>query len=143
MGLYIAELERENRRLKEAIGESEERARELTDAKHEIRRRASRAGCALCGGTLLPVAVFAGHDISSPLPLSISTIRFGNPSGGFTHSAPIHSRACASCGYIHNFIDMPSADHAGLVTSDDDDEMPSKQRPDPGDDGHDGPETGQ
>jgi hypothetical protein len=109
LAMQLAELERENERLRDALEHSEARARELADAKHEQRRAASRDGCSLCGGTLLPVAVFAGHDIRSPLPLSISTIRFGRPTGGFTHSAPVRSLVCASCGYIHNFIDMAAA----------------------------------
>lgn len=62
--------------------------------------------CTVCGGALLPVAVFAGRNDRSPLPLRMSTIRFVNPAGGFTHSAPILAKACSSCGFIHHFIDM-------------------------------------
>ncbi len=70
----------------------------------------------MCGGSLLPVAVFAGrHD--APVPLQVSTARFGDPGGGFTRSAPIKALACASCGFIHNFIDIEKADPA-LVSTD-------------------------
>jgi len=60
----------------------------------------------LPGWAALPVAVVAGHDVRNPLPLKMSTMRFISPEGGFTASAPIRSYACASCGFIHNFIDM-------------------------------------
>ena len=44
--------------------------------------------------------------LAQPLPLSMSTLRFTSPAGGFTHAAPVHSLACSSCGFIHNFIDI-------------------------------------
>ncbi len=66
--------------------------------------------CTVCGGALLPVAVFAGRNDRSPLPLRMSTMRFVNPAGGFTHSAPILAKACSSCGFIHHFIDMREQD---------------------------------
>ena len=105
MAMQIAELERDNIRLREALGHAEDRARDVQDERHEQRRSAHKA-CVMCGGTLLPVAIFAGHDTRQPLPLSMSTLRFTSPAGGFTHAAPVHSLACSSCGFIHNFIDV-------------------------------------
>ena len=118
--LELDHLQRENQKLKDQLDEANERFRQLAQTRHEQRRvEAARRGCALCGGSLLPVAMFAGHDIGAPLPLSLSTMRFGNPRGGFTHAAAVHSMACASCGFIHNFIDIARAE-AGVraVTAD-------------------------
>jgi len=105
MAMQIAELERDNARLREALGQAEDRARNVQDERHEQRRSAHKA-CVMCRGTLLPVAIFAGHDTRQPLPLSMSTLRFTSPTGGFTHAAPVHSLACSSCGFIHNFIEI-------------------------------------
>lgn len=105
MVLQLAELERDNARLRDALDAAEGRAREVHEQRHERRRTAQKA-CVMCGGTLLPVAIFAGHDTRQPLPLSMSTLRFTSPDGGFTHAAPVHSLACSSCGFIHNFIDI-------------------------------------
>jgi len=109
LALEIAELERENHRLREQLEDAERKYTDAVEEGHQTRARGSRHNCVMCGGSLLPVAVFAGHDIRAPLPLSMSTLRFGSPQGGFTHAAPIRSLACASCGYIHNFIDMTAA----------------------------------
>lgn len=109
MALELAELERENQQLREALVDAERRYSEAREEGHQTRARGSRHNCVLCGGSLLPVAIFAGHDIAAPLPLNMSTLRFGSPNGGFTHAAPVRSLACASCGYIHNFIDMNAA----------------------------------
>ena len=106
MALQIRELERENLRLREALDGAEQRARDVSDAKHEERRSGAHRSCIMCGGNLLPVAIFAGHDTRAPLPLSMSTLRFSSSEGGFTHAAPVRSSACASCGFIHNFIDI-------------------------------------
>ncbi len=109
MVLQIAELERENARLQTALETAVERAREVHEHNREQRRTAPKS-CVMCGGTLLPVAIFAGHDTRQPLPLSISTLRFTSPSGGFTHAASVHSLACSSCGFIHNFVDFRPAE---------------------------------
>lgn len=106
LALELAALERENADLREQLKEAQARYDSLNDEQHEARRDGSRTHCVNCGGSLLPVAVFAGHDVSSPLPLKMSTIRFGSPAGGFTAAAPIRSMACSSCGFIHSFIDM-------------------------------------
>jgi hypothetical protein len=106
MALQLRELERENARLREALDSAEARAKDVQEARHEQRRSGAHKACVMCGGTLLPVAIFAGHDTRAPLPLSMSTLRFTSPEGGFTHAAPVHSSACASCGFIHNFIDI-------------------------------------
>jgi hypothetical protein len=106
MALQLRELERENARLREQLDGAEQRARAAQEDRHEVRRSGAHRACVMCGGTLLPVAIFAGHDTRAPLPLSMSTLRFGSPDGGFTHAAPVRSAACASCGFIHNFIDI-------------------------------------
>jgi hypothetical protein len=104
--LQVATLEREKERLEQELAHEREERRVLAEQRHGERRTEARSGCVACSGTLLPVAVFAGHDIAAPLPLSMSTIRFGRPEGGFTHSAPVHSLVCTSCGLLHNFIAM-------------------------------------
>ncbi|MCB9749073.1 MAG: hypothetical protein H6713_03600 [Myxococcales bacterium] len=109
LALQVAELERENTRLREELELTQERLRKAHTDGHEQRRLGTRDACALCGGTLLPVAIFAGHDVRAPLPLKMSTLRFTSPDGGFTHSAPIRSLVCASCGYIQNFIDIDAS----------------------------------
>ncbi len=105
----VRELEEENRRLREALAAEEDRRRAAVASRNAVRTRKMRGACAVCGGTLLPVAMFAGNDVGAPLPLGISTLRFGDPKGGFTHFAPVRSLACTSCGFIHAFIDMGEA----------------------------------
>lgn len=109
----MAELERINEELRAELDETREKARlEREQTREQRRSTSSRGGCTVCGGALLPVAVFAGRNDRSPLPLRMSTMRFINPSGGFTSSAPILAKACSSCGFIHHFIDMRKADDA-------------------------------
>ena len=110
LSLQVAELERENEELRHELDTMKTDARRLRDAQHEERRAGAFRGCALCGGSLLPVAVFAGQNHRSPMPLNASTLRFGDPSGGFTGSAPIKSKVCSSCGFIHQFIDITTSD---------------------------------
>lgn len=104
--LQLTELERQNEELREELGQ--ERAKARAERAEDRARRHTSAGreCTVCGGSLLPVAVFAGRNDRSPLPLRMSTLRFLNPSGGFTHAAGILAKACTSCGFIHHFIDM-------------------------------------
>jgi hypothetical protein len=102
--LQLDALEGENGRLKKDLDELQERYDELVQRGHEIRRSQSRASCTMCGGSLLPVALFAGRDSRRPVPLQISTLRYGSPEGGFTHTGALHSLACSSCGYLHNFL---------------------------------------
>jgi hypothetical protein len=109
LALELQALEHENQRLREELGALTRRFRDLVRERHDLRRSSARESCALCGGTLLPVAIFAGHDISQPLPLNLSTLRFSAKSGGFTHSAALQAYACTSCGFIHSFIDMTGA----------------------------------
>lgn len=104
--IEVATLERENQRLRRELDESEARFGELLRSQYEERRKQVRMVCVMCSGNLLPVAIVAGHDIRNPLPLKMSTLRFGSPEGGFTAAAPVRSYACGTCGYIHNFIDM-------------------------------------
>lgn len=110
--LQVAELERVNEELRAELDETRVKARLEREQTREHRRNTSTRGCTVCGGALLPVAVFAGRNDRSPLPLRMSTMRFVNPSGGFTSSAPILAKACSSCGFIHHFIDMRKADDA-------------------------------
>jgi len=108
--LQLAELERQNEELREEL--SDARAQAIAARAEDRDRRHGKAMriCTVCGGALLPVAVFAGRNDRSPLPLRMSTMRFVNPAGGFTHSAPILAKACSSCGFVHHFIDMLVAD---------------------------------
>lgn len=112
--LQVAALERENERLREEIGAADDRYRRSVQEQAEQRRKGLRYQCLMCGGNLLPVAIVAGHDPRNPLPLKMSTLRFGDPTGGFTASAPVHSYACASCGFIHNFVDMDGSGSGGV-----------------------------
>lgn len=105
LSLQIADLERENEELKALVDELKEEGRRLRAADREHRRAGARKSCLACGGSMLPVAMFAGRE-RTPVPLAISTLRFGDPSGGFSRSTTIKSMVCSSCGFIHNFIDM-------------------------------------
>jgi hypothetical protein len=103
--MAVAGLERENETLKDEVEKLKADAKRKREEDHNTRKETANRGCALCGGSLLPVAVFAGRQ-ANPVPLSVSTLRFGRPDGGFTGSAPIKSRVCSSCGFIHHFIDV-------------------------------------
>lgn len=129
--LQLVELERQNEALREELGQERAKARAARAEDRERRHMSTGRECTVCGGALLPVAVFAGRNDRSPLPLRMSTLRFVNPSGGFTHSAPILAKACTSCGFIHHFIDMrgqesadqpawPPPEHLGLGRPSDD-----------------------
>ena len=107
--LEMAQLERENERLRGALADAQVRFNDLLTQQYEERRKTVRMSCVMCSGNLLPVAIVAGHDVRNPLPLKMSTLRFTSPDGGFTHSAPIRSLVCASCGYIQNFIDIDAS----------------------------------
>jgi hypothetical protein len=109
--LQVATLERENERLRGELEQADDRFRKTLKEQFEGRRKGLRYQCLMCNGNLLPVAIVAGHDPRNPLPLKMSTLRFGDPTGGFTASAPVHSYACSSCGYIHNFVDMGDVMH--------------------------------
>ncbi|MCA9634944.1 MAG: hypothetical protein KC420_02810 [Myxococcales bacterium] len=113
LALQLAELERENERLRSEIESFEERLSRVMNERQELQHARSRRSCVLCRGTLLPVAIFAGHDTRAPLPLSMSTLRFVSPQGGFTHSAPVRSFVCSTCGFIHNFVDITAPASAG------------------------------
>ena len=104
--IEVATLERENQRLRRELDESEARFGELLRTQYEERRKQVRMVCVMCSGNLLPVAIVAGHDVRNPLPLKMSTLRFGNPSGGFTHSALVQAKVCGTCGFIHHYIDL-------------------------------------
>jgi hypothetical protein len=107
LSLQVAELERENVELREQIEQLQDNARRARSEERETRHRAGvERGCVMCGGSLLPVALFAGRDLAAPLPISLSTMRFGAPQGGFTRAAPVKAKVCSSCGYIHAFIDI-------------------------------------
>ena len=102
--LQLNALETENGQLKKDLADLQERYESLVETGHEMRRDKSRVNCTMCGGNLLPVAMFAGKDSRKPVPLQISPMRYGSPEGGFTHTGALHSLACSSCGYIHNFL---------------------------------------
>jgi hypothetical protein len=104
--LQLAELERQNEALRDELEQERAKARAARAEDRERRHTSAGRECTVCGGALLPVAVFAGRNDRSPLPLRMSTLRFVNPSGGFTRAAPILAKACTSCGFIHHFIDM-------------------------------------
>ena len=104
--VQVAILERENEQLRTDLREAEARFKALLEREYEERLKSVRKSCVMCSGNLLPVAIVAGHDVRNPLPLKMSTLRFGSPEGGFTASAPVRSYACGTCGYIHSFIDM-------------------------------------
>lgn len=114
LALQIAELERENEELKHEVEQLKESAKQTRDADRELARTKAFKACVLCGGSLLPVAMFAGRD-RSPIPLALSTVRFGDPAGGFTRSAPIKSLVCSSCGFIHNFMDIRAPEAADVT----------------------------
>ncbi len=106
LALQLAELKQRNEDLRAEVGRLREDARCDRQQERERRNSGSRRGCAVCGGSLLPVALFAGPDLRTPTPLLLSTSRFGDPAGGFTRAAPLKSAACSSCGFIHTFIDI-------------------------------------
>jgi len=114
LSLQIAELERENEELKGEVAKLKEEAKRERAVEREKRRVGALKACAMCGGSLLPVAMFAGRD-RTPIPLALSTVRFGDPAGGFTRSAPIKSLVCSSCGFIHNFIDIQAPEAADVT----------------------------
>lgn len=114
--MQVAELERENEELKEQIDDLRAEAKRQRDEARNVRQSGALKACVICGGSLLPVAVFAGRE-NNPVPLSLSTLRFGSPRGGFTHSAPIKALVCSSCGFIHSFIDI-GATAGARVTAD-------------------------
>jgi hypothetical protein len=104
--LYVENiaLRAENARLRGEVSEARSanaHARRITD---DTERRRARGTCLNCGGVILPVAVFAGHRLREPLPLRLSTARFLDRAGGYTHASLVQSRACASCGLIHHFL---------------------------------------
>jgi hypothetical protein len=107
--LQLSDLRRQNDELQSELTDTQARARADRAEDRGRRNGSSLRGCTVCGGALLPVAVFAGHNDKAPLSLRMSTMRFVNPTGGFTHSASILAKACSSCGFIHHFIDIPES----------------------------------
>src|SRR5688572_8069422 len=94
LSLQVADLERENAELKQEVEQLKESAKRKRAQEHEDRRTKALRTCAVCGGSLLPVALFAGRDLKHPIPLYLSTVRFGEPDGGFSRSAPLKSKVC-------------------------------------------------
>lgn len=123
----VRELESENRLLREQLAAERSARRAVVAARDAARAKRVRGACAFCGGTLLPVAMFAGHDVANPLPLGISTLRFGDPKGGFTHFAPVRAFACTSCGFLHPFIDMDPGDLPMEVRASEEDPQPDDE----------------
>lgn len=114
--LQLAELERENEKLRKELDASQGQVKEERARGRERQRKRARGVCPACGGTLLPAAVFAGSNDKNPVQLRMSTLRFGSPAGGFTHSAPVQAKVCGSCGFIHHYIDLDT-EAADRVTS--------------------------
>lgn len=104
--LQLAELERENQKLREELEAAHAQTRQERARGREEQRTRTRGVCPACGGSLLPAAVFAGSNDKNPVQLRMSTLRFGNPNGGFTHSAPVQAKVCGTCGFIHHYIDL-------------------------------------
>jgi hypothetical protein len=117
LSLQVADLERENEELRQQVAQLKEQAKRKRVQQHEDRRNKALRSCALCGGSLLPVALFAGRDLKHPIPLLLSTARFGDPGGGFNRSAPLKSKVCSSCGFIQSFIDIEAPDAAEVTGS--------------------------
>ncbi len=112
LSLQVAALEHENERLREQVEQLEGDAKRTRDEDRALRQKTGTArDCVMCGGSLLPVAVFAGRDLRAPIPIALSTLRFGDPDGGFTRSAPVKAKVCSSCGFIHCFIDIGEGGH--------------------------------
>jgi hypothetical protein len=107
--LQLSELEHENEKLREELRTAHEQLKEARAREREQRRNTARGTCPACGGSLLPAAVFAAHDGRDPTPLRMSTLRFGKPQGGFTHSAPVQAKVCGSCGTLQHYIDLQDA----------------------------------
>jgi len=105
--MQLAELERENEKLRKELSESRADAKKSRAEGRERRRAAAMKGCPACGGSMLPAAVFAGNNDRNPIPMRFSTLRFSSKQGGFTDSAPVRAKVCASCGFIFHYIDMP------------------------------------
>lgn len=104
--LQLADLERENQKLREELEAAHAQMRQERARGREEQRTRTRGVCPACGGSLLPAAVFAGKSDNNPVQLRMSTLRFGNPSGGFTQSAPVQAKVCGTCGFIHHYIDL-------------------------------------
>ncbi|MEM7160778.1 MAG: hypothetical protein AAF799_48540 [Myxococcota bacterium] len=116
--LQVADLERQNEELREDLIKARENARVARAEDRERRNDSAMRKCIMCGGgALLPVAVFAGRNERSPLPLRMSTMRFMHSGGGFTRAAAILAKACSSCGFIHQFIDMHGEEEEDLRAS--------------------------
>ena len=117
LSLQVADLERENEELREEVAQLKAKAKKERSQEREDRRVRAFQNCVICGGQLLPVAVFAGRDHSKPIPLSMSTARFGAPDGGFNRSAPLKSKVCSSCGFIQSFIDIAAPEAVDVTGS--------------------------
>jgi hypothetical protein len=107
----ISVLEAENAALRQALVDLRARLHKIQQLREEARQQGQRSDCLSCGGHLLPVAVFAGHDFADPQPMHLSTLRFRGRKGGFTHAAPIHAYACSNCGFIQHFVATTAALH--------------------------------
>lgn len=107
LSLQVAALEQENERLRDQVEQLEGETKRLRDEERAERLKTGTGrDCVMCGGSLLPVALFAGRNLRSPIPIALSTLRFGDPDGGFTRYAPVKAKVCSSCGFIHSFIDI-------------------------------------
>jgi hypothetical protein len=128
--LQVAQLERQNEKLRDELDAVQARFKEERARGRQRKQTRARGVCPSCGGSLLPAAVFAGSAEKNPVQLRMSTLRFGSPHGGFTHSAPVQAKVCGTCGFIHHYIDLgtEAGDRVtqeippGALVEDDDDE---------------------
>lgn len=107
--MQVSELEHENDKLRRELEGVKSQLRDAREDRREEQRSRTAGVCPACGGSLLPAAVFAGRNNRNPTPLRMSTLRFGDPAGGFTNSASVQAKVCGSCGFIHHYIDLASA----------------------------------
>lgn len=94
----------ENARLRGQIEALVASRQEATAALARGHHQRATRHCLSCGGSILPVAMFAGHDAEKPVPLQVSTARFCKAGGGFRGSAVVQARACGRCGLLHTFL---------------------------------------
>ena len=127
--LQVGELEHENEKLRRELDGVQAQLKEERARTRERQQTRARGVCPACGGSLLPAAVYAGSNDRNPVQLRMSTLRFGNPNGGFTHSAPVQAKVCGTCGFIHHYIDLDTRVIEPVAFSDapSDDAMPDDE----------------
>jgi hypothetical protein len=125
LSLQVAALEQENEKLRDQVEQLEGETKRLRE-ENRVERQKTGTGrdCVMCGGSLLPVALFAGRNLRTPIPIVLSTLRFGDPDGGFTRSAPVKAKVCSSCGFIHCFIEIGEGEEQHPLSAEDEEPKP-------------------